>query len=82
MDLSSMAVSLEEGRYKNRNEFEADFRLMIKNCQTYNPSGTYAYNESIALNNFFEKREYWRTEIFSTVINKFICRMGTYCQYG
>lgn len=58
MDLSSMTVNLEEGRYKNRKDFEADFRLMIQNCQKYNPAGTYAYNESVALNSFFEKRKY------------------------
>lgn len=53
-----MNVKLEEGLYKDRDAFEADFRLMIKNCQAYNSAGTYAFNESLAVDTFFEKREY------------------------
>ena len=56
VDLSSMNVKLEEGMYRNRNDFEADFRLMIENCYTYNPPGTFAHNEGVALEAFFEKR--------------------------
>lgn len=55
-----MGVKLEDGQYKSRQAFEDDFRLMIKNCQTYNPVGTYAHNESIALNGYFDKGVFLR----------------------
>lgn len=55
IDLSTMNVKLEQGLYKDRGAFEADFRLMLKNCQLYNPVGTYAHNEAIHLDAFFEK---------------------------
>ncbi|TDL26427.1 TATA-binding protein associated factor Taf2 [Rickenella mellea] len=56
IDLSTMGAKLSEGLYKDRKAFELDFRLMIDNCQTYNPIGTYAHNESIALETFFDKQ--------------------------
>lgn len=52
-----MSAKLEAGMYKDRSAFEADFRLMIENCQLYNSPGTYAYNESVILDGFFEKRK-------------------------
>ncbi|KAG8887222.1 hypothetical protein FRB99_004303, partial [Tulasnella sp. 403] len=56
MDLSTMGAKLEAGAYPDRFAFENDFRLMIKNAQMYNAPGTYAYNESRALDDFFEKQ--------------------------
>ena len=53
-----MSAKLEAGMYKDRSAFEADFRLMIENCQLYNSPDTYAYNESVALDTFFEKRKF------------------------
>ena len=58
MDLSTMSVKLEQGQYKNRSEFEADFRLMMNNCRTYNSAGTYVHNESIHFEAIFDKREF------------------------
>lgn len=55
MDLSTMGAKLEEGMYKNRFAFEADFRLMISNAKQYNPGGTFAHAEAISLETFFEK---------------------------
>ena len=57
MDLSTMGAKLEEGMYKDRFAFEADFHLMIENAKTYNGSGSYVHNEAIILETFFEKRE-------------------------
>ena len=54
-----MGAKLENGSYTDRRAFEADFRLMIQNCQTYNIQGSYASNESMVLDIFFEKREYF-----------------------
>ncbi|EJC98793.1 uncharacterized protein FOMMEDRAFT_161628 [Fomitiporia mediterranea MF3/22] len=64
MDLQTMGHKLQNGMYKNRQDLESDFRLMIRNCRTYNPQGSYAYNESVALETFFDK--VW-TKINATV---------------
>ncbi|KAF8079062.1 hypothetical protein FPV67DRAFT_1558205 [Lyophyllum atratum] len=56
MDLSTMRAKLEEGMYKDRFAFEADFRLMISNSQLYNAPGSFVHNAAIALETFFEKR--------------------------
>lgn len=56
MDLSTINAKLESGKYKERGEFEADFRLMINNCKTYNAPGSYAHGEATALESFFDKR--------------------------
>ncbi|KAL4070551.1 hypothetical protein J3A83DRAFT_4244024 [Scleroderma citrinum] len=55
MDLSTMGAKLEEGMYKDRFGFEADFRLMIANAKQYSPAGSYAHTEAIFLETFFEK---------------------------
>jgi transcription initiation factor TFIID subunit 2 len=55
MDISTMGAKLEAGHYKDRFAFEADFRLMILNAQEYNTSGSYAYNEALALKSFFDQ---------------------------
>lgn len=62
MDLSTMGAKLEEGMYKDRFAFQADFRLMISNAKRYNTPGSFVHNEAIALEIFFEKQ--W------TIINK------------
>ncbi|KAI0304611.1 hypothetical protein BC826DRAFT_1088837 [Russula brevipes] len=55
MDISAMNAKLEAGMYKERFAFEADFRLMIRNAKTYNMPGTFAYNETLALESVFDK---------------------------
>ncbi|KAL5494783.1 hypothetical protein ACEPAI_245 [Sanghuangporus weigelae] len=55
MDLQTMGHKLQNGMYKDRREFQADFRLMIQNCRTYNPPGSYPYVESVSLEAFFDK---------------------------
>ncbi|KAF8899169.1 hypothetical protein BD779DRAFT_64933 [Infundibulicybe gibba] len=62
MDLTTMGAKLEEGMYRNRFAFQADFGLMISNAKRYNIAGSYVHNEAIALEIFFEKQ--W------TIINK------------
>lgn len=59
MDLSTMGAKLEEGMYKDRFAFQADFRLMINNAKTYNLVGSFVHNEATALESFFEKRQYF-----------------------
>jgi transcription initiation factor TFIID subunit 2 len=60
MDLSTIGAKLEAGMYKDRFAFQSDFHLMISNAKLYNAAGSYAHNEAIALETFFEKREYAR----------------------
>ncbi|KAG5220968.1 Transcription initiation factor TFIID [Salix suchowensis] len=55
MDLSTMGAKLGSSKYKDRFAFEADFKLMISNAKTYNSVGSYAHNEAIAFEIFFEK---------------------------
>ncbi|KAI0639863.1 hypothetical protein C8Q77DRAFT_1083269 [Trametes polyzona] len=55
MDLSTMSAKLESGQYKDRSAFEADFRLMTNNAKTYNMPGSFAHNETLALESFFDK---------------------------
>ncbi|KAI0830772.1 hypothetical protein BC628DRAFT_1355553 [Trametes gibbosa] len=55
MDLRTMTAKLESGQYKDRFGFEADFRLMANNAKTYNMPGSYAHNETVALETFFDK---------------------------
>ncbi|KAI0660528.1 hypothetical protein C8Q70DRAFT_976084 [Cubamyces menziesii] len=55
MDLSTMHAKLESGQYKDRFAFEADFRLMVNNAKTYNMPGSFAHNETLALESFFDK---------------------------
>jgi len=56
MDLSTMAAKLEEGMYKDRFAFQADFQLMIANAKTYNMPESFVHSESVALETAFEKR--------------------------
>jgi len=56
MDLRTMGAKLDAGMYKDRFAFQADFRLMISNAKLYNVAGSYANNEAITLETFFEKR--------------------------
>lgn len=56
MDLSTMGAKLEEGMYKDRFAFQADFRLMLSNAKLYNMPGSFVHNEAIALEVFFDKR--------------------------
>lgn len=53
-----MSAKLEEGMYKDRFAFQADFKTMINNAKTYNVVGSFVHNEAISFETFFEKRQY------------------------
>ena len=36
MDLSTMAEKLKAGRYREFEQFEQDFRLIVRNCELFN----------------------------------------------
>ncbi|XP_075064976.1 bromodomain-containing protein 1 isoform X4 [Mixophyes fleayi] len=49
MDFSTMKKRLEDQRYKNLNEFEEDFNLIIENCMKYNAKDTIFFRAAIRL---------------------------------
>ena len=55
-----MSAKLEQGQYKDRFAFEADFRLMIHNAKMYNMSGSFVHNEATDLESFFDKSKWFR----------------------
>jgi bromodomain-containing factor 1 len=56
MDLSTMRKKLDVNEYTAAEEFEADFRLMINNCYTFNPEGTDIYLMGKQLELFFDQK--------------------------
>ncbi|RDX51973.1 hypothetical protein OH76DRAFT_1400878 [Lentinus brumalis] len=55
MDLATMGAKLKQGQYKDRFEFESDFKHMINNAKTYNMQGSLAHNDTLALDSYFDK---------------------------
>ena len=58
MDLSTMRKRLESGQYPNADKFYQDFKLMIRNCFTFNPAGTPVNLAGQELQRIFEEK--WR----------------------
>ncbi len=56
MDLSTMRKKLDAGEYPGAKEFYADFKLMIKNCFNFNPSGTPVQLAGVELQKLFEEK--------------------------
>lgn len=50
-----MSAKLEQGKYKDRAEFEADLRLLIRNAKQYNMPKTAAYEDAMGLERAFDK---------------------------
>ncbi len=49
MDLSTMRKRIDAQGYKNLDEFEADFNLIIENCMKYNGKDTFFYRAAVRL---------------------------------
>ncbi|KAL7882807.1 hypothetical protein SRHO_G00004650 [Serrasalmus rhombeus] len=49
MDFSTMRKRIDAQGYKNLDEFEADFNLIIANCMKYNAKDTYFYRAAVRL---------------------------------
>lgn len=60
MDLSTMQQKLKRGEYENAKEFEADFRLMIKNCFKFNIPGDPTYVAGQKTEELFNQK--WATK--------------------
>jgi len=56
MDLSTMRAKLDRGEYPNVSRFWDDFKLMIKNCFTFNPPGTDVYKCAEQLQVWFDEK--------------------------
>ncbi|KZZ86806.1 Bromodomain protein [Ascosphaera apis ARSEF 7405] len=60
MDLSTISSKLKANIYENAKEFEADVRLMFKNCYKFNINGDPVYTAGQKLNEVFDKK--WATK--------------------
>ncbi|KAI5991495.1 hypothetical protein EDD15DRAFT_2447662 [Pisolithus albus] len=56
MDLSTMRKKLDNGEYSNATKFFEDFKLMIRNCFTFNPAGTPVNQAGIELQRLFDEK--------------------------
>lgn len=56
MDLSTMRKKLENHEYSNASKFFDDFKLMIRNCFTFNPAGTPVNQAGIELQRLFDEK--------------------------
>lgn len=56
MDLSTMRKKMDGGFYKDGDEFEADMRLMFRNCYTFNAPGSEVYNLGKELEAVFDRK--------------------------
>jgi hypothetical protein len=58
MDMGTIRKKLEAHEYLNAQKFHDDFKLMIRNCFTFNPSGTPVNQAGIELQRLFDEK--WR----------------------
>ncbi|KAF8168327.1 hypothetical protein B0H34DRAFT_670517 [Crassisporium funariophilum] len=56
MDLSTIRRKLEEGHYSTAQKFYDDFKLMIRNCFSFNPAGTPVNLAGIELQRLFDEK--------------------------
>jgi len=56
MDLSTMRKKLDSGDYPNVMKFYEDFKLMIRNCFLFNPSGTPVAQAGVELQKLFDEK--------------------------
>ncbi|KAH7921257.1 hypothetical protein BV22DRAFT_1114517 [Leucogyrophana mollusca] len=59
MDMSTMRKKLENHEYPNASKFFDDFKLMIRNCFTFNPPGTPVNQAGIELQRLFDEK--WKS---------------------
>lgn len=56
MDLSTMRSKLDSGGYHTAEKFRDDFKLIISNCNLYNPPGTMVHQAGVELKKLFEEK--------------------------
>jgi len=56
MDMLTMRRKLDAGEYPNAQKFYDDFKLMIRNCFTFNPEGTLVNQAGVELQKVFDDK--------------------------
>ncbi|RPD81791.1 Bromodomain-containing protein [Lentinus tigrinus ALCF2SS1-7] len=56
MDLATMKKKLDAGDYSTPEKFREDFKLMIKNCTTFNPPGNIVHEAGKSLQMLFDEK--------------------------
>ncbi|KAI8360044.1 Bromodomain-containing protein [Mortierella sp. GBAus27b] len=56
MDIGTIRSKLEKDEYDNAAQFEADVRLVIRNCYTFNPAGTPVHDMGSRMEKFFNAK--------------------------
>jgi bromodomain-containing factor 1 len=56
MDLSTMRKKFDGGEYTTAKDFYNDFKLMVKNCFAFNPTGTPVQVAGAELQRLFEEK--------------------------
>uniref|UniRef100_A0A1A7WQT4 Bromodomain containing 3 n=1 Tax=Iconisemion striatum TaxID=60296 RepID=A0A1A7WQT4_9TELE len=56
MDLSTVKKKMDEGQYKDAQQFAADVRLIFSNCYKYNPSHHFVVDMARKLQGVFEQK--------------------------
>jgi bromodomain-containing factor 1 len=56
MDLTTMSSKLDSGAYHMAEKFRDDFKLIISNCNLYNPPGTIVHQAGAELKKIFEEK--------------------------
>jgi bromodomain-containing factor 1 len=63
IDLSTITSKLDSGQYESSKDFEADIRLMFRNCYKFNPEGSPVNHMGHQLENVFDhewaKKDRW-----------------------
>jgi histone acetyltransferase len=55
MDLETLGNNVNNGKYKNKESFEFDLKLIFKNAKTYNQQTTIYYKSAVMLEEFAEQ---------------------------
>ncbi len=55
MDINKIRKKIKDGRYRDIDEMGRDVILLCKNAQAYNRDGSDIFNDSILLENIWEK---------------------------
>lgn len=55
MDFSTISNKLKNGDYASRDEFAADFKLMVNNCYIYNQPTTPPFLDAQKLESLFDE---------------------------
>lgn len=56
MDLSTIRRKLDNNEYRNAESFHDDFKLIIRNCFTFNPAGTPVNTAGQELQRLFDEK--------------------------